>query len=38
MWVDGVVPCSVEVYRAPCWPPYPGLVRALDDVVRPFSS
>ena len=35
-WVDGGVPCWVEVRRAPCWPPSPGLVRALDDVVRPF--
>ena len=26
------------VRRAPCWPPSPGLVRALDDVVRPFSG
>ena len=37
-WVDGAVPCWVEVRRAPCWPPSPGLVRALDDVVRPFSG
>ena len=24
--------------RAPCWPPYPGLVRALDAVGGPFSD
>ena len=28
-WVDGGVPCWVEVRRAPCWPPSPGLVWAL---------
>ena len=37
-WVDGGVPCWVEVRRAPCWPPSPRLVRALDNVVRPFSG
>ena len=31
-------PVWVEVCRAPWWPPYPSLVRALDGVVRHFSG